>query len=151
VDADGLIVKQLFCTDVDMVYVTPSHHFPYGSVLSVNRRIQLINLVKVARHRYIREDDYDTELWYRGKLMPSLQGMDKHDNVIYLGSFSKSLIPSLRISYMVLTKSRLQLYKERLSFYQCAVSRIDQHILAKFMEAGDFEKHLNRMRKIYRK
>ncbi|MFD1170591.1 MocR-like pyridoxine biosynthesis transcription factor PdxR [Oceanobacillus caeni] len=151
VDGDGIKVKQIEDTNIDIVYVTPSHHFPYGSVLSVNRRMQLLKWARESENRYIIEDDYDSEFRYSGKAIPSLQSMDQAGKVIYLGSFSKSLIPSLRISYMVLPKKLWKRYKEELSFYQCTVSRIDQHILTEFMKEGDFERHLNRMRKIYRR
>lgn len=151
VDEDGLNVKQLESGSIDMVYVTPSHHFPYGSVLSVNRRIKLLNWAQEYPSRYIIEDDYDSEFRYSGKPIPSLESMDNAEKVIYLGSFSKSLIPSLRISYMILPKRLTQQYKNKFSFYQCAVPRMDQHILAKFMESGDFGRHLNRMRKVYRR
>lgn len=150
-DGDGIKVKQIEDTDIDIVYVTPSHHFPYGSVLSINRRMQLLKWARESENRYIIEDDYDSEFRYSGKAIPSLQSMDQAGKVIYLGSFSKSLIPSLRISYMVLPKKLWKRYKEELSFYQCTVSRIDQHILTEFMKEGDFERHLNRMRKIYRR
>ncbi|MEK3907790.1 MocR-like pyridoxine biosynthesis transcription factor PdxR [Oceanobacillus sp. FSL W7-1309] len=151
VDDEGVDVSTIENKQMNVVYVTPSHHFPYGSVLSVNRRVKLLNWAAAAVDRYIIEDDYDSEFRYSGKSIPSLQGMDQAGRVIYLGSFSKSLIPSLRISYMVLPKLLLQKYKNKLSFYHCSVSRIDQHILTQFMKNGDFEKHLNRMRKIYRR
>ncbi|WP_085993213.1 PLP-dependent aminotransferase family protein [Oceanobacillus senegalensis] len=151
VDEEGLLTKQVENTPINVVYVTPSHHFPYGSVLSVNRRNQLLKWAREDSNRYIIEDDYDSEFRYTGKAIPSLQSMDHAGKVIYLGSFSKSLIPSLRISYMVLPKPLLERYKQVLSFYQCSVSRLDQHILTEFMRKGDFERHLNRMRKIYRR
>ncbi|MBM7714606.1 GntR family transcriptional regulator/MocR family aminotransferase [Bacillus thermophilus] len=152
VDDEGVKVDTLDQTGINVVYVTPSHHFPYGSVLSVNRRIKLLNWAAGHANRYIIEDDYDSEFRYSGKSIPSLQSMDHSEKVIYLGSFSKSLIPSLRISYMVLPQELLQRYKDaNIFFYHCSVSRIDQHILAQFMKKGDFERHLNRMRKIYRK
>ncbi|RDW20303.1 GntR family transcriptional regulator [Oceanobacillus arenosus] len=151
VDEEGVKVEQIEKSAIDIVYATPSHHFPYGSVLSVNRRVKLLNWALGADNRYIIEDDYDSEFRYSGKTIPSLQSMDKAEKVIYLGSFSKSLIPSLRISYMVLPNRLLQNYKEKLSFNNCSVSRIDQHILSTFMKEGDFERHLNRMRKIYRR
>lgn len=151
VDEKGLKVQQLLHTDVNIIYVTPSHHFPYGSVLSANRRIQLLNWAREKPDHYIIEDDYDSEFRYNGKRIPSLQSMDQSEKVIYLGSFSKTLIPSLRISYMMLPKNLLQLYKGKFSFYQCAVSRMDQHILAKFMKEGHFGRHLNRMRTLYQR
>lgn len=151
VDENGLNVKQLENTAIDLVYVTPSHHFPYGSVLSVNRRVKLLNWAQSDSTRYIIEDDYDSEFRYSGKPIPSLESMDKSNKVIYLGSFSKSLIPSLRISYMVLPPTLTHQYKRKFSFYQCAVSRMSQNILAAFMASGDFGKHLNRMRTVYRR
>lgn len=151
VDDQGVIVDSLEASPIDIMYVTPSHHFPYGSVLSANRRIKLLNWAMGGDDRYIIEDDYDSEFRYSGKSIPSLQSMDKREKVIYLGTFSKSLIPSIRISYMVLPKSLLSRYQKELSFFQCTVSRIDQHILAHFMKEGDFERHLNRMRKVYRR
>ncbi|RST72007.1 PLP-dependent aminotransferase family protein [Siminovitchia acidinfaciens] len=152
VDDEGVKTDSIENTNINVVYVTPSHHFPYGSVLSVNRRIKLLNWAASGDHHFIIEDDYDSEFRYSGKSIPSLQSMDHSEKVIYLGSFSKSLIPSLRISYMVLPKPLLKKYKqEALSFYHCSVSRIDQHILTQFMRERDFERHLNRMRKIYRK
>ncbi|MUV37784.1 putative HTH-type transcriptional regulator YhdI [Lentibacillus sp. JNUCC-1] len=152
VDADGVKIESVERTNIDAVYVTPSHHFPYGAVLSVNRRIKLLNWAAEKANRYIIEDDYDSEFRYSGKSIPSLHSMDHREKVVYLGSFSKSLIPSLRISYMVLPNHLLEKYKTKaLSYYHCSVSRIDQHILSQFMQDGEFEKHLNRMRKVYRR
>ncbi|WP_026908170.1 PLP-dependent aminotransferase family protein [Paucisalibacillus globulus] len=151
VDDSGAQVGSLEQSKIDVVYVTPSHHFPYGSVLSANRRIKLLNWAASGENRFVIEDDYDSEFRYSGKSIPSLQSMDHSGKVIYLGTFSKSLIPSIRISYMVLPKGLMKRYQEELTFFQCSVSRIDQHILAQFMKQGDFEKHLNRMRKVYRR
>ena len=150
VDDEGLIVEGLDERGIDVAYVTPSHHFPYGTILPVNRRMQLLNWASAKEERYIIEDDYDSEFRYSGKAIPSLQSMDQHGKVIYLGSFSKSLMPSIRISYMVLPEELLKKHDEKLSFYHSTVSRIDQHILAEFIRKGLFEKHLNRMRKVYR-
>jgi len=150
VDAEGLIVEGLDELEIDVAYVTPSHHFPYGTILPVNRRMQLLNWASAKNERYIIEDDYDSEFRYSGKAIPSLQSMDQYGKVIYLGSFSKSLMPSIRISYMVLPEQLLKKHDEKLSFYHSTVSRIDQHILTEFIRKGLFEKHLNRMRKVYR-
>lgn len=150
VDEDGLMIENMEQSGIDVAYVTPSHHFPYGTILPVNRRIKLLNWALAKDNRYIIEDDYDSEFRYTGKSIPSLQSMDQSGKVIYLGSFSKSLMPSIRISYMVLPKPLLYRYETELSFYHSTVSRIDQHILAEFIKQGMFEKHLNRMRKVYR-
>lgn len=151
VDEEGVKVEAIEKANIDVAYVTPSHHFPYGTVLSVNRRMKLLNWANANEKRYIIEDDYDSEFRYSGKTIPSLQSYDTNEKVIYLGSFSKSLIPSLRISYMVLPLSLLPSYREKLNFYHSTVSRIDQHVLANFIHEGDFEKHVNRMRKVYKR
>lgn len=150
VDEEGVKVRPIEESNIDVVYVTPSQHFPYGTVLSVNRRNKLLNWAAASENRYIIEDDYDSEFRYSGKTIPSLQSMDQGDKVIYLGTFSKSLMPSIRISYMVLPKHLLTRYTKELAFYHSSVSRMDQEILTHFIKEGEFEKHLNRMRKIYR-
>ncbi|KIL52633.1 PLP-dependent aminotransferase family protein [Jeotgalibacillus soli] len=151
VDSEGVKVRSLVKTNANVMYVTPSHQFPSGNILSVNRRVQLLNWAAETKNRYIIEDDYDSEFRYSGKPIPSLQSMDQGENVIYLSTFSKSLMPSLRIGYMVLPPALLAQYQKTFRYYTSSVSRIDQHILARFMQEGDFEKHLNRMRKLYRK
>lgn len=151
VDEEGVNVKEIEAGNIDVVYVTPSHHFPYGSILSVNRRIKLLNWASAKENRYIIEDDYDSEFRYSGKSIPSLQSMDQNGKVIYLGTFSKALMPSIRISYMVLPDRLIKKYTTELNFYQCSVSRLDQVLLTEFMHNREFEKHLNRMRKIYRR
>ncbi|WP_033826463.1 MocR-like pyridoxine biosynthesis transcription factor PdxR [Bacillus andreraoultii] len=151
VDEEGVNVKEIEAGNIDVVYVTPSHHFPYGSILSVNRRIKLLNWASAKENRYIIEDDYDSEFRYSGKSIPSLQSMDQNGKVIYLGTFSKALMPSIRISYMVLPDRLIKKYTTELNFYQCSVSRLDQVLLTEFMRNREFEKHLNRMRKIYRR
>lgn len=148
---EGVSIEAVRLLEPDYIYVTPSNHFPYGTVTSINRRNQLLQWVNEAEDRFIIEDDYDSEFRYVGKTIPPMKKMDFNDRVIYLGSFSKSLIPSLRISYMILPKKLLEQYRSRLAFYHSTVSRIDQHVLARFIQDGYFEKHLNRMRKIYRK
>ncbi|MDN3015917.1 PLP-dependent aminotransferase family protein [Paenibacillus sp. BSR1-1] len=151
VDEDGLIVDELEKTIANVVYITPSHQFPTGAVLSATRRTQLLNWAAKDENRYIIEDDYDSEFRYIGKPIPALQGLDQNEKVIYLSTFTKSLMPSLRVAYCVLPSTLLQKYKETFSFYSSTVPRFDQHILADFMRDGYFSKHLNRMRKIYGK
>lgn len=151
VDNKGMIVDELDESNINVVHVTPSHHFPYGFVLSANRRIKLLNWAAQKEDRYIIEDDYNSEFRYTGKSIPPLLSMDQNEKVIYLGTFSKSLMPSIRISYMVLPKKLMVKYRKKLSYLQCSVSRIDQHVLAEFMKEGDFARHLNRMRNVYRR
>jgi GntR family transcriptional regulator/MocR family aminotransferase len=151
VDEDGLIVDELEKTNANVVYITPSHQFPTGAVLSATRRTQALNWAAKDETRYIIEDDYDSEFRYKGKPIPALQGMDQNNKVIYLSTFTKSLMPSLRVAYFVLPSTLLPKYKQTFSFYSATVPRFDQHLLANFMRDGYFSKHLNRMRKIYRK
>lgn len=151
VDEDGLMVDELEKTNANVVYITPSHQFPTGAVLSATRRTQLLNWAAKDENRYIIEDDYDSEFRYKGKPIPALQGLDQNNKVIYMSTFTKSLMPSLRVAYFVLPVPLLPKYKQTFSFYSATVPRFDQHILANFMRDGYFSKHLNRMRKIYRK
>lgn len=151
VDEEGLVVEELENTDANIVYITPSHQFPTGAVLSATRRTQLLKWANQKANRYIIEDDYDSEFRYIGKPIPALQGLDQNNKVIYMSTFTKSLMPSLRVAYIVLPTPLLLKYKEIFSFYSATVPRFDQHILANFMRDGHFSKHLNRMRKIYRR
>lgn len=151
VDDDGIQIRQLEESNANIAYVTPSHQFPTGAVLSATRRSQLLNWAAQDEKRFIIEDDYDSEFRYIGKPIASLQSMDHRDTVIYISTFSKSLMPSLRIAYFVLPEKLLFRYYNMFSYYTSTVPRFEQHILAQFMRDGHFSKHLNRMRKIYRK
>ncbi len=149
-DENGMQVKQLEKQNVNAVYVMPSHQFPSGTVMPIGRRLELLKWAYSGADRYVIEDDYDSEFRYRGKPIPALQASDEHGRVIYLGSFSKAIAPAIRVSFMVLPEPLLERYKRTCSFYSCTVSRIDQSILNEFISAGYFERHLNKMRKIYR-
>lgn len=149
-DRYGINIEKLFASHAKVAYVTPSHQFPNGMVMPIKRRGELLQWA-IDRDGYIIEDDYDGEFRYKGKPIPSLQGLDTHRRVIYLGTFSKSLIPSLRISYMVLPSSLLERYNQHFTIYKQTVSRLHQHTLEQFMKNGHWERHLNRMRTVYRK
>lgn len=151
VDEEGIIISKLEKTAANIVYITPSHQFPTGAILSAPRRTQALKWALQKTNRYIIEDDYDSEFRYSGKPIPSLQGLDQNEKVIYMSTFTKSLMPSLRVAYFVLPKALLTTYNDIFSYYSATVPRFDQHILAKFMHDGHFAKHLNRMRKVYRK
>ncbi|QBQ07174.1 PLP-dependent aminotransferase family protein [Sporosarcina pasteurii] len=151
VDNEGMDVDALQQVDASIAYVTPSHQFPTGTVLSAARRIALLNWASMEEHRFIIEDDYDSEFRYTGRPIPALYGMDNGENVIYISTFSKSLMPSLRIAYMVLPKVLLRRYQDAFIHYVSTVPRLDQHILARFMRDGQFSRHLNRMRTIYKR
>lgn len=149
-DEYGMKVKQLERENVDAVYVMPSHQFPSGVVMPIGRRLELLRWACGSADRYVIEDDYDSEFRYHGKPVPALQASDEHGRVIYLGSFSKSIAPAIRVSFMVLPEPLLKRYLRDCFFYSCTVSRIDQSILNEFIRDGYFERHLNRMRKLYR-
>lgn len=149
-DEKGMSISELRKSGAKVAYVTPSHQFPFGTVMPISRRMELIEWAR-QENGFIIEDDYDGEFRYEGKPIPSLQGLDNYGNVIYMGTFSKSLIPSISLSYMVLPPSLLAHYKENFSVYQQKVSRIHQHTLKLFMENGHWERHINRVRNIYKK
>lgn len=151
IDQDGVLLEDIQAQEIDVICITPAHQFPTGSIMPINRRIQLINWAKEREHRYIVEDDYDSEFRYSGRPIPALQGLDDQGRVIYIGAFSKSLSPALRISYMVLPKPLLKQFREHLSYVVCPVPALDQKVLQRFIQEGLFERHLNRMRTIYRR
>ncbi len=150
-DESGMNPQLLEESGANLAYVMPSHQFPLGSVMPIKRRLKLLSWAAAGEgERFLIEDDYDSEFRYKGKPIPSLQGYDSQDHVIYLGTFSKSLAPAIRISYMVLPRRLLGRYRERAGNFSVTVSRVDQKILENFLGGGYFERHLNRMRGSYR-
>lgn len=149
-DEMGMDVELLEKSGANLAYVMPSHQFPLGSVMPIKRRQQLLAWAAREEDRFLIEDDYDSEFRYKGKPIPSLQGYDMHDRVIYLGTFSKSLAPAIRISYMVIPRCLLEKYETKGKNFSVTVSRVDQKILEIFFREGYFERHLNRMRGVYR-
>lgn len=149
-DGSGMNPERLEESGADVAYVMPSHQFPTGVIMPVARRQELLRWAAAGTERYLIEDDYDSEFRYRGKPIPALQGMDRLGRVIYLGTFSKCIAPAIRVSYLVLPQELLKRYRERCGFYSSTVSRIDQNILYQFLAQGHFERHLNRMRGIYK-
>lgn len=149
-DDSGMQTAKLKETDASLVYVMPSHQYPTGTVMPIGRRNELLKWANQAGNRYLIEDDYDSEFRYKGKPIPSLQASDKRDKVIYMGTFSKSIAPAIRVSYMVLPEPLLERYRKKCYFYSTTVSRIDQRILDEFIREGYFERYLNKMRKVYK-
>ncbi|MBR6666491.1 MAG: PLP-dependent aminotransferase family protein [Lachnospiraceae bacterium] len=149
-DESGMMVEELRKTDAKLAYVMPSHQYPTGTVMPIGRRSELLKWANEKEDRYLIEDDYDSEFRYKGKPIPSLQASDKNGKVIYIGTFSKSIAPAIRVSYMVLPEKLVQAYREKCYFYSTTVSRIEQKILDEFIRGGYFERHLNKMRKYYR-
>lgn len=149
-DESGMCAEELETADVGAAYVMPSHQFPVGTVMPIRRRLELLKWADGGENRYLIEDDYDSEFRFHGKPIPALQATDEHGKVIYIGTFSKAIAPAIRVSFMVLPEKLLKKYLQDCSFYSCTVSRIDQSILNEFIRDGYFERHLNKMRKIYR-
>lgn len=151
IDNQGVDVESLRRSDSEVIHITPSHQFPTGIIMPINRRIQILNWSNENKERYIIEDDYDSEFRFEGKPIPALQSLDNKGKVIYLGTFSKCFSPSERIAYMVLPDELMKIYKKDFNFLACTVSRSAQQALVRFIEDGYFERHLNKMRNIYRK
>lgn len=149
-DKNGMSVDALRNTEADIAYLMPSHQYPLGTVMPIKRRIELLNWAYEREGRYIIEDDYDSEFRYKGKPIPALQGNDGQGKVIYLGTFSKAIAPSIRISYLILPKELLAVYEKKGRALSSTVSRIDQMLINEFITGGYMERHLNKMRGIYK-
>lgn len=149
-DSSGADPKAIAGFGINVIHVTPSHHFPLGVVMPVSRRQELLRWAYERDDRYILEDDCGSEFRYAGRPLSALQSMDKLGRVIYINTFTRTLAPSIRIGYMVLPEALLARFRERLGFYSCTVPVSLQYTLAEFMRKGLFERHISRMKKIYR-
>jgi GntR family transcriptional regulator/MocR family aminotransferase len=150
VDDEGLIVPEGIrrCPNPAMIYVTPSRQFPLGSVMSLKRRFELLSLANDSG-AWIIEDDYDSEFRYTGNPIQALQGIDTTGRVIYTGTFSKILFPSLRLGYMVVPEELRSAFLAARVITNLQVSTPPQAVLTEFMEGGHMYRHLRRMRKLY--
>ena len=149
-DNHGMDITSLKKSGANIAYIMPSHQFPTGIVMPIGRRMELLNWASEKEGRYLIEDDYDSEFRYKGKPIPALQASDRNGKVIYIGTFSKSIAPAIRVSFMVLPKELVARYEETCGFLSCTVSRIDQKILNHFISEGHYERYLNKMRKVYK-
>ena len=145
-DEKGVIPSAL--GDAHVLHISPSHHFPTGIITPVDRRQAL--LAWAGADRWIIEDDYDSEFRFNSHPMAAMLSMDRAGRVIYMNTFSKSLAPSIRISYMVLPPALMERFQQQLGFYGCTVPSFEQYTLARFLSQGHFEKHINRSRKYYK-
>lgn len=149
-DNEGMSANALKKSDSEIVHITPSHHYPTGIIMTAVRRYELLSWANENDERYIIEDDYDSEFRFNGRPIPTLESISSGEKVIYINTFSKTIAPSIRISYMVLPEKLMKKYRENLGFYSCSVSAFEQYTLAKFIEEGYFEKHINRMKNYYK-
>ncbi|MBR6913114.1 MAG: PLP-dependent aminotransferase family protein [Treponema sp.] len=148
IDEFGVNPCELEKINAKVVHVSPSHHFPTGIIMPARRRFELLSWAE-KNDAYIIEDEYDSEFRLNGKPLPSLLSSN-NSRVIYMNTFSKTLTPSFRISYMILPDSLVEKFNEKLGFYSCSVSAFEQFALAKFIECGFYEKHIIRMKNYYR-
>ncbi len=149
-DDKEIHISALRESGANVAYVTPSHQFPLGIIMPLSRRLELLKWANDCEG-YIIEDDYDGEFRYVGKPIPSLQGLDSKERVIYMGTFSKSFLPSLRMGYIVLPPHLLKIYKELGGMFKQTVSTLQQLAFATFIQKGDWERHLNRSRTLYKR
>jgi GntR family transcriptional regulator / MocR family aminotransferase len=150
-DEQGISMEALYHTSANVIHITPAHQFPTGIVMPVQRRLELLKWASLEQHRYIIEDDYDSEFRFSGQPVFTLFGLDHQDHVIYMNSFTKTLAPSFRMGYIVLPQSLLRSYHMIEAYHGCTVPNFEQFIMYKFMKEGYFERHINRMRQVYKK
>ena len=149
-DKNGIKIDELEKSKSRIVYITPSHQYPTGVTIPISNRHKLLNWAK-KNDSFIIEDDYDSELNYINRPIPSLQGLDNENRVIYVGTFSKSLSATLRVSYLVLPMNLIQIYQELFKNSHPSVPIMTQKVLEKFMSEGHWDKHLRKIRTINRK
>ena len=149
IDENGLNIDSLISSNANVVYITPSHQYPTGVTMPIANRLKLLSWAK-ERNGFIIEDDYDSELTYRSRPIPSLQGLDSDDRVIYIGTFSKALSPALRVGYIVLPHRLLESYR---AFHEhfSRVALTTQKTLELFLKEGYWDRHLRRIRNLNRK
>lgn len=151
VDEQGVNVQKIEKADIDLMLVTSNHQFPTGSIMPLPRRQQLLSWANQKADRYIIENDYDSEFKYSGIPIPALKYLDQQNKVIHLGSFTRVLSPSIRISYMVMPATLLAQYKKKFSSLSAPLGTAEQWVIHDFIQEGHFSTHLNRSRTFYKK
>ncbi len=145
VDREGLDPAQL-PDDAGMVFVTPSHQFPTGAILSLDRRLALLKWAR-RRNAVIIEDDYDGEFHYEGRPLESLQGLDREGRIVYIGTFSRTVFPALRIGYLIAPASLVAAFTAAKWLSDLHSASLEQQTLAEFISGGMYERHLRRLRR----
>ena len=146
---DGILSEALRNTPASVLHITPFRSFPSGVTASASKRREYLRWVTSA-DRFLVEDDYESEFSLLRKPEDTLFAMAKGRNVIYLNTFSRTVSPSLRVGYMVLPRSLLPVFELRIGFYSCTVPAFEQYVLAELLNSGDFERHINRIRRLER-
>ena len=147
---DGIDSATLSNTTASVIHTTPYRSFPTGVSATASKLHEYVRWAN-QKNRYIIEDDFESEFSVSTKPTDTLFALSKNDNVIYLNTFSKTISPSLRIGYMVLPKHLVKTYEEKLGFYSCTVPTFMQYVLTELIDNGDFERHINRVRRGLRK
>ncbi|MDZ4872270.1 MAG: HTH-type transcriptional regulatory protein GabR [Chroococcidiopsis cubana SAG 39.79] len=151
VDELGIVVEELpkfALSPTKLIYVTPSHQFPTGAVMSLSRRLELLTWAQ-ARGALIIEDDYDSEYRYGERPIPALKELDRNDAVLYMGTFSKVLFPALRIGYLVLPPDLVDVFCHAKWLADRQSPLLEQYVLTDFIAEGHLERHIRRMRNLY--
>ena len=148
VDDDGMVLDNRSVRGARLIYVTPGHQFPLGITMSLPRRLHLLELAEKS-DALIFEDDYDSEYRYSGRPMPALQGLDRAGRVLYAGTFSKTLFPSLRLGYLVVPTDLVSVFQSAKAVTNRHAPLLDQVVLCDFISEGHFGRHLRRMREVY--
>ena len=151
VDGEGMDPDALAASGAGLAYVTPSHQFPLGVTMPAGRRSQLLRWAASAPDRWLIEDDYDSEFRWSSRPIPAMQGMDRVGRVVYMGTFSRSIAPAIRVAYMILPPALLERYRDTFSHGTCTVSRFEQESLRRFIVQGLYGRHLRRTGNLYRK
>lgn len=141
----------LECSGAGLAYVTPSHQFPLGVTMPAGRRSRLLRWAAQQPDRFLIEDDYDSEFRYASRPIPALQGLDRAGRVVYMGTFSRSIAPAIRVAYMILPPPLLERYRRTFSHGACTVSRFEQESLRRFIAQGLYGRHLRRTGNLYRR
>ena len=150
VNENGLDIEALKQSVAEVVYITPTHQYPTGATMPIGNRLKLIQHMQSIGGLII-EDDYDSELSYHNRPIPSLQGLDRGENVVYLGTFAKALSPAIRVGYMVVPQWVLEHFHQSYDAHFARVSLPTQLTLAHFMQEGHWQRHINRMRILNKK
>jgi len=148
--SDGIRSSELKRTQATVLHVTPFNSFPSGITASASKRREYL-LWAQRREGYIIEDNYDSELTVSRKKEDPLFSLPDADRVIYLNTFSRTIAPSIRVGYMLLPPTLMDPFEEKLGFYSCTVPLFEQYVLAELLDSGDFERHINRVRRARRK
>lgn len=141
---DGLDIAKLSKEKCQVLHISPAHQYPLGKVMPIQERLEILKWAHEDPNRYIIEDDFDSEYVLAGRPIPPLYSIDSNDKVIYMNTFSKSVSPAVRISYMVLPEALMNRYLKTISFYACTVASVEQFTLAKFIEKKHFERSIHR-------